>query len=73
MTEASSINFISSTGEIWYCFLSVPISSADAFDRWMEQNLPNCRVFKFGEGPGQNYEIHGNNADERLLFSMRWT
>lgn len=61
------------TGESWYCFVSVPDDAVDTFEAWMSSNLPHCRSIKFGHGPGQNYEIHGNGDAERMLFTMRWT
>lgn len=74
MIEASNVNFVYGTGEIWYCFLSMPAIHLDRFDQWMVQNLPSCKVFRFGEdASAKNYEIHGNTAAERMLFAMRWT
>lgn len=73
MTRTPHLNFVYGTGETWYCFMMVPDSMVRKFDKWMSQNLPNCQLFKFGDGPGQHYEIHGKTAADRMLFTMRWT
>lgn len=72
MTKRCNINFLYTTGENWYCFAAVPENLVDSFDAWMDGNLPDCQTGSFGHGPGRNYEIHGNTAAERMLFTMRW-
>lgn len=73
MTKKPHLNFVYSTGENWYCFVLIHKAGVEKFDKWMAQNLPQCRIFKFGTGAGQHYEIHGSTAADRMLFTMRWT